>query len=317
MGDQLLPTVIHDDDLPGITAHHAACRRLALGEERQHYYRLWSKSLKLKHYRSIDRCTQVGADGQCEIIEGQAKCLTKTEFDARMLNERALHHDLFTLHYQPIVHLATGTVAGHEALARIQSGEQVIQPGRFLPYLLGSDLERPWLQVQLDQVQTALTSPGFVSFNLSGSALSWPTFDEMLKPYTPNPKLWFEVLEDATIGEHQIENLRFIRRLGHKVELDDFPTGKDPVGKMLRSAAMFDAVKLDRCVCHGVADDPDLLDFATSLIRWAKRKKLVIICEGIERRIDADVLLKLGADLGQGWLYGKPSAKQFGLSGGL
>ncbi|MEM9118501.1 MAG: EAL domain-containing protein [Cyanobacteria bacterium P01_F01_bin.56] len=307
MGDRLMPTLIHDDDLSQIAAHHDRCLGLGIGEERQVYYRMRSKSFEKLFYRSRDRCIRLGPDGTCDVIEGQAQCISEAEFDARKLIEHALHNDLFTLHYQPIVDLTTGEVKGYEALSRIEEAGRVVPPIHYLPSLLGSDLEQQWLEHELQQAVHALDYlDGFVSVNLSGSSLRWSFLPDLLKPHSPNPRLWFEVLEDATIGEAQTANLKFLRRLGHHIKLDDFPTGCDPVRKLL-SPATFDGVKLDRVVCDGVANDSDLREFTASLIALAKKKGLLVVCEGIEVQADADRLRELGADYGQGWYFGKPS----------
>src|SRR5882757_5814501 len=92
---------------------------------------------------------------------------------------RALAHDLFVLHYQPIVSLADGRIAHHEALVRLadEGDGRVIGPASFLPAAERYGLIREIDRMVLDKVAALLgderaPAGGAVAMNLSAVSLT-------------------------------------------------------------------------------------------------------------------------------------------------
>lgn len=308
LGDLVIEKLIHDDDLHRIEKHHQLCRTLALQQSKEIWFRQWGRKNTPLFCRSIDTCVLLDESGLCEVIEGVQSLVDVGEYDGRKIIERAISRDAFTLHYQPIVLMRTGEIVGHEALARIEFGGSEIAPWRFLPYILGTDLERAWLQQQLLQLIEALPKlPGFVSFNLSSSALAWDDFADVLAVVGGEPRIWFEIVEDAIGTPGQLENLQIIRKF-HRIEADDVPT-KSSIALML--AAELDGVKLDRSLSHGIHRNVVQYSFAKSIVEIAKQQGLSVVAEGIEDAKDARILQTLNPDIyGQGWLWGKAEPLQ-------
>ena len=317
LGGQAISTLIHEDDAHRIKEYIQNCRSLKLGQSLEIYYRLWTKELTLVFVRSTDSC--IAEDGKgCSLIEGKLDIISREIYDARKLSELAMRHQLFTLYYQPIVQLQTGATVGYEALARIQQGDVIVPPNKFLPAIIGSRLEIDWINSQLERVCYALEKlQGFISFNLSGCVLSSKDLPTLLHSHCckfQKERLWFEVAEDAIADSAQLSSMLLIRRMGHKLKLDDFPQGPNPVGRLMEFVqnpdGLFHAIKLDRTVCHGVASNKSIGDFARSLIEMAKKGGHLVICEGIENADDAKLLAECGADFGQGFLWEKPQPLQ-------
>ncbi|MEO1208614.1 MAG: EAL domain-containing protein [Cyanobacteria bacterium J06638_20] len=307
MGPGLIGKLLHDDDLLRCLEHHNLCRSLRLGQKQEIWYRMWSRSQRLLFCRSVDKCISIDSTGHCDIIEGQCYEMSREQYDGRKIVERAIARDAFTLHYQPIVDLATGEIVGHEALSRIEFDGAIVSPARFLPYLIGSDLEWSWVANQIELACSHLPRlDGFVSLNLSANMLNRKDLQTIFSCDGVG-RLWFEVVEDAIGEAQQIKNLHLIRRLGHNLEADDVPT-RSSLALILKAAKLFSAMKLDIEVCHLVADDALRAGIARSIISAARERGLMVICEGVQRPQDAELLLHMGATHGQGYRWGKPAA---------
>lgn len=152
---------------------------------------------------------------------------------------RALEHDLFVLHFQPIVSLADGSVSHYEALLRLAGGPdgELIAPGRFLPaaerYGLIGEIDR----MVLDKVVGLLGSePGLadvtVAINVSGLSVTdgsmLSRIDRTLALHGVDPaRLAIEVTETAAISDMQSARIfcAGVLSLGCALALDDFGAG--------------------------------------------------------------------------------------------
>src|SRR5664280_2077060 len=126
---------------------------------------------------------------------------------------RALAHDLFVLHYQPIVSLADGRVAHHEALVRLadEPDGSVIAPASFLPAAERYGLIREIDRMVLDKVAALLGSEtdargGGIAMNLSAVSLTdrdmLAHIQRGLKRHGVDPaRLILAVTETATISD--------------------------------------------------------------------------------------------------------------------
>jgi EAL domain-containing protein (putative c-di-GMP-specific phosphodiesterase class I) len=152
---------------------------------------------------------------------------------------RALEHDLFVLHFQPIVSLADGSVSHYEALLRLaeEPGGDLIAPGRFLPaaerYGLIGEIDR----MVLSKVAAMLGSePGLsgvtVAMNVSGLSVTdgsmLGSIDRMLSRHDVDPaRLAIEVTETAAISDMRSARVfcAGVLDLGCALALDDFGAG--------------------------------------------------------------------------------------------
>lgn len=315
MGDQVL-NIIHNDDRDRCIKHHDHCRLLSLGQQKEIWFRLWPKLKKDRMFepiftRSIDKCIQLDDQGLCRIIEGQQEPVHVAEYDGRKYIEKAFKENLFEVWYQPIVDLETNGIVGYEALSRIRIQGQILKPYRFLPYLIGSDLEIDWVTDQLKTIHEFLSiHKEFISLNLSNFILdSFSIQDVINSIQSDRDRLLFEVNEEAFGTDLQLSNLHFIKRLGHRLEADDVPQ-KSTIPLLMSDNQIFDAIKIDRSVCNGCSQNTVQSGVAKMLIDLAKKQNLLVVCEGIENNArgvrDAELLKRLGAQYGQGFLWGEP-----------
>jgi len=226
------------------------------------------------------------------------------------------------LHLQPIVDLAGGAVAGFEALVRWQHPERgLVPPGEFIPLAEESVLiNRIGLWI-LDAACAALarlnaldpTRRLFMSINLSGRQLNdpamLPAVDAALARHPVAPQqLKLEITESLLLQrlDEGLPLLEACRARGLRISLDDFGTGYSSLAYLHRLP--IDTLKLDRSFVLQLDSNEAGRKIVAAVIRLAHALDMDVITEGIERKEQIDTLKALGADLGQGYFFGRPAA---------
>ena len=68
----------------------------------------------------------------------------------------------------------------------------------------------------------------------------------------------------------------------------------------------FDELKIDQTYVRDIIDDPNDEAIVSSIIAIGKNLGLRIVAEGVETDSQAELLIKLGCSVHQGFLYSKP-----------
>jgi diguanylate cyclase (GGDEF)-like protein/PAS domain S-box-containing protein len=236
---------------------------------------------------------------------------------------KALAEQQFVLHYQPKVNLLTGELVGVEALIRWQHPTRgLLAPAEFLPFLDGTDLERPlgeWV-IRSALAQGAAWAraghPVTVSANISAAHLLQPGFCEYLRaqleqyPDLPAQRLELEVLETAALADMDlaVTVLQRCRLLGVHFALDDFGTGYSSL-TYLRKLPV-DLLKIDQSFIRDMLVDPDDLGIVEGVIRLAGAFNRPVLAEGVETLEHGAALLRLGCHLAQGYGIARPMPAQ-------
>ncbi|ACU75061.1 diguanylate cyclase/phosphodiesterase with PAS/PAC sensor(s) [Catenulispora acidiphila DSM 44928] len=237
--------------------------------------------------------------------------------------DRALAEGSFELYYQPIVWLDDGDIGGFEALVRWpQPDGTIIPPDEFIPLAEATGQILPlgrWiLRTATDQAArwnvTRLAqgvAPVKISVNVSAHQLRDPGFpDEVGKALTDaglDPAfLMVEATESSLIDRAgtALANLRTLTRSGVGVSLDDFGTGYSSLS-YLRDLPV-NTLKIDKAFVDGVPDEPRQTALVKGIIGIAKSLTLMVVAEGVETSQQRRALARMGADLGQGYLYARP-----------
>ncbi len=231
----------------------------------------------------------------------------------------SLESDELRAFYQPIVTIADGAVAGHEALLRWEHPEQgLLPPDRFLDLAESSGLIRPlgwWMLSQACQDAAAgsggLAPGGWVAVNASPSQLSRPgvaaDVARALEESGLAPsRLHLEITETAliTASETLTDELRELSRLGVRIALDDFGTGYSSLS-LLREFAV-DLVKIDKSFIDSVLTDRSSYAIVKAVLSMCHDMDIPTVAEGIETAPQRDLLAELGCSHGQGYLFGRP-----------
>ncbi|MFI6078236.1 putative bifunctional diguanylate cyclase/phosphodiesterase [Actinoplanes sp. NPDC051343] len=241
------------------------------------------------------------------------------ELAARL--KEALNAEQFSLVYQPIVHLETGTSTGAETLLRWDAGPDVgtVPPSEFIPIAEESGLIVPigrWvLRSALEQLASwRLAHPAAgsmrIGVNVAGRQLREPGFaaevrQALLDTGLPGPSLIIEVTETALLDDAvAIETLYALRELGVTLALDDFGTAASSLGLIL--TCPMTGLKLDRSFVENVTTASRPRAVARAVSQIAATLNLSTVAEGIETAEQAEVLRSMGYRFGQGYLYSRP-----------
>jgi diguanylate cyclase (GGDEF)-like protein/PAS domain S-box-containing protein len=233
---------------------------------------------------------------------------------------RGIAEGEFELYYQPIVALATGAVAGFEALMRWnRPGYERVAPDDFIPIAETSslicDLGRWALREACGQLAT-WTQQGLdpagelrIAVNVSARHVATPQFVDDIQTALATAgiapdRLELEVtettpLDDALSNTH----LAQLRALGICIAIDDFGTGYTSIGQLPSLPA--DTLKIDRSFIASA--DPRQRRLVPLIIEAAHTFDLRVVAEGIEDADTLQALRNLGCDTAQGYLIARPT----------
>jgi diguanylate cyclase (GGDEF)-like protein len=234
---------------------------------------------------------------------------------------RALVHEEFRVHYQPLVRFESSEVIGLEALLRWQHPEYgLVAADDFLAVAEDTGLIVPigaWvLREACAQAATWIAessdhSPLAVSVNLSARQLAdddlIATVEGALATSGLDPALLVLELTETTLmsdREHAVEVLQHLCDLGVRVGIDDFGTGQSSL-IYLRSLPVH-TLKIDRSFIEGLGRDPEGAAIVSAVVQLGHALGLSVTAEGIETPDQLAQLRALGCDLGQGYYFAHP-----------
>ena len=243
--------------------------------------------------------------------------MRRLDLDARLRG--AVRRNELVLYYQPIIDLRSGNPSGFEALVRWQQPEgELLLPAAFIPFAeesgLISEIGDHVLAVACAQLAewTSLSHglPPTISVNVSPRQLLDKQFpgrvESILAAHELDPAyLTLEITEGALIQDPELAagRLKQLRRLGVRIAIDDFGTGYSSLSYLQQFP--IDQLKIDRSFVATMLARPGL-SLAGAVIQIAHSLGITPIAEGIEKEEQAEALLRLGCDLGQGFHLGRP-----------
>lgn len=227
-----------------------------------------------------------------------------------------MDQDRLTSWFQPIVD-RSGRTFGHEALARGNGhdgapiGPQAMLQAAATPNLLAR-FDRQARMVAVREAGRAAL-PGRLFVNFVPSTIYDPqqclrsTVDAVERFGLDPESLVFEVVES-----YRIDDMAHLKRIfdsyrahGFGVALDDFGAGYATLEALFHLRPDF--VKLDKELGRRCATDRFCRRLVEEIVRLAHDEQIQVVAEGIEDP-DAFALLRdIGADLFQGWHFGRPA----------
>jgi diguanylate cyclase (GGDEF)-like protein/PAS domain S-box-containing protein len=251
-----------------------------------------------------------------------AQRMTETVAGRLTLENRlrqALDREEFVLHYQPKVNVATGQLAGAEALIRWNDPlTGLVPPARFIPILeetgLIYDVGR-WALHRAVADYLRWIRAGFaavrIAVNVSPQQLRHRDFVADIKLAVDiDPAaaagLELEITESMVMQDfkHNIVSLHAIRALGVCVAIDDFGTGFSSLSYL--SKLPVDTLKIDRSFIIGMDAGEQGSALVATIISLAHALKLKVVAEGVETSQQLELLKTLHCDEFQGFLFSKP-----------
>jgi diguanylate cyclase (GGDEF)-like protein/PAS domain S-box-containing protein len=251
--------------------------------------------------------------------EMHAAALERLTLDAEL--RRALEGDELTVHYQPIVDLASGRAWGAEALVRWQHPRRgLLTPESFLPTAeeagLVGRIDRRVLGLACEQAQAwRSSSPELADLALTVNVSAARLVDTDLVDHVRGvlagsglapSALVLEITEGAMMHDTDavVANLTGLKELGVRVALDDFGTGYSSLAYLRRFS--IDILKVDKSFTDSIGGDDDSAALAHAIIDLAQTLRLAPVAEGVERAEQRDRLIELGCRLAQGYLFARP-----------
>jgi diguanylate cyclase (GGDEF)-like protein/PAS domain S-box-containing protein len=264
-------------------------------------------------------CKRDGAGGY-RVFEAamHERVLERLELRAEL--QRAIEERQFELHFQPVVRLHDGSVAGVEALVRWHHPTRgLIQPGQFIPLAeemgliveLGRWVLRESCQHVARLLATGEAGPDFsLAVNLSVKQLQHPDViadvRAALEDSGIDPRmLVLEITETVLMADYELASRRLqqLKVLGVRIAMDDFGTGYSSLSYLSRFPV--DILKMDRSFLASNAS-PQAEGLAAAIVALGESLKLEVVAEGIELSGQYKALRDLGCDLGQGFFIARP-----------
>ena len=254
-------------------------------------------------------------------------------FDAEMKDERAdnvaLEADLrraidrheIEVHYQPLIHLPTGSIAGLEALARWNHPTRgALSPSEFIGMAEEAGLISEIGDLILGEAARQLgiwqrtlirNTAVYLAVNVSADQLSDTGFLDRLEAIISREglapqSLKIELTESVVMRfpERTRQLMAKLRAIGVGVACDDFGTGFSNLASL--RDLHFDTLKIDKSFIDAEALDARGGIILAKVVELAHSLGMVVVAEGIEDERQLDLLLDLGCDLAQGYLLGEP-----------
>jgi len=234
---------------------------------------------------------------------------------------RAIRDGELTVHYQPTIAVASGEIAGVEALVRWQDSTRgPVPPAVFVPLAEDLGLIHELGRQVMDEAcrQTAAwrrqfpTIPLSVSVNLSGRQLAREDLgDEILAILDSarlDPRALVLEMTESVLMEHTQENRDRLRRLkvmGIRLAIDDFGTGYSSLSYL--HGFPVDILKIDRSFVERLGAPGEDENLVRTIVSLGASLGLETVAEGVENYRQMLSLRRLGCTLAQGYYICRPS----------
>jgi diguanylate cyclase (GGDEF)-like protein len=253
--------------------------------------------------------------------------------------DRGLRHGELEVHFQPIMDIHSGEIAGAEALMRWNHPQRgIVPPEEFVPLAERTGMIERLGRLAFEQAagQTRdwlrtlpIPEEFFVSVNLSPSQLQTETLLADMRALVSQDRqvashLKLEITEGQVMAnpEHSAYMLSALKAMGLRIALDDFGTGHSSLSYLHRFPV--DTIKIPAPFVQ-MADDSGLahtqVPIIRSIVSLAMELDLLVIAEGVETLEEIERLQQLNCQYAQGFAFGaampgaefgKKLAAQFG-----
>ncbi len=238
----------------------------------------------------------------------------KTAHACRACRDGAELDFAFTMAFQPILDLATGTVWGYEALVRGPEGQGA---GTILDRVTDDTRYRFDQAARVKAIELAgrLFPPGGterLSINFMPNAVYEPnaciraSLEAARRVGFAHERIMFEFTENERFRDtaHVQNIVAAYRRHGFLTALDDFGAGF--AGLSLLANFRPDLIKIDMDLLRGIDADAGRQAIVAGLIAIARALGVTVLAEGVETAAECDTLHRLGVHLFQGYHFAKP-----------
>lgn len=265
-------------------------------------------------YRAKDAGGNQFAFFKSEMTRASARRLT---LDSDM--REAIYNGEFEVYYQPKIEVASGKVAGMEALVRWNHPTKgLVPPDQFIPLAEETGLIIPIGQWVLETAcrQTRLWhDKGLeclrVAVNLSANQFADPLLVETVAGTLETTRLdatslELEITESVIMKDvdHTAETFHRFADMGIRLAIDDFGTGYSSLSYLKRFP--IHSLKIDRSFVMDLETDNDDQAIVHSVGSLAQNLNLAVVAEGVETEFQYDFLKQVHCQFIQGFWFSKP-----------
>ena len=268
---------------------------------------------------ALNRATASGTSYEIFDPAMRQRALSRLQVETDL--RKAIDNSEFELHYQPIISLASGRIAGFESLARWRHPVRgLLNPVEFIPIAEDTgmivDLGRLTLAQSCKQMAEWLAhfgpaAPRFMCANLSSKEFA----DTDLMKGVSNilrvaglgsSHLKLEITESAFINDVPAAQvtLKRAQAMGIECSLDDFGTGYSSLSYLHRLDVA--TVKVDRSFVGEMGVGRSGSAMVRSIVALAHTLGLSVVAEGVETAEQFAELRKVGCEYAQGFYLSKP-----------
>ncbi|ELM3723476.1 sensor domain-containing phosphodiesterase [Edwardsiella piscicida] len=228
---------------------------------------------------------------------------------------RALQENALLLYAQPIVHREGQRY--YEILARLQDGEQLVLPGKFIPFITAFNLCAQFDLLIIENVVRHIHRAGLDSSSTCFSVNLMPLtlmqngvaaqIIALFERYQVRPQaVIFEITEQQYLLDENaaLETVRALRDYCFKIAIDDFGTGLSNYQRLKHLNA--DVVKIDGMFVKDIVSSSLDRLIIKSICDIARERQLQVVAEYVESREQMEILCSLGVQYLQGFLLGEP-----------
>ena len=219
--------------------------------------------------------------------------------------------------FQPQINLITRKIVGCEALIRWKDGDKFIPPDKFIPIAEQSGLAMSISEFALSESLAMIRRARLlnldiprVSVNLSPVEFESGDLLARVHMHLKNENclptdLMIEITETAAAREpdKMVSILSSLRKEGIKIAIDDFGSGYSSLAQLARLP--IDELKIDRAFVNALGQKGPFSGIAKMIVDLANSMQMEVVAEGVESIEQANMLIRLGAECGQGYLYAK------------
>jgi EAL domain-containing protein (putative c-di-GMP-specific phosphodiesterase class I) len=275
------------------------------------------KPFRLEHLESVVQTESVNSAKRVREQRDPSLAASKAGSPAaRVSLSTALERNWLDVQYQPKVDLAFNRALGAEGLARLNHpAHGRLGPASFLPGAGEADLDRLTEFVVLrafkdwEVVRKAGTNLR-LAVNAPVRSLAGARLIGLIRECRPSAEDWPGLIIEVTEGE-AIKDIEFTTEAAvqlriYKVQLaiDDFGSGYSSLARL--KELPFAEVKLDRSFVSGCSQDRTKRAMCEAVVDLARRFHITSVAEGVETTDDLQVLVDVGYDVAQGFLFARP-----------
>jgi len=270
-------------------------------------------SLELvRHAHAALHATKSAGRGSYRFYIEEFTQTTRSRLELRRRLHSALQRGEFTLVYQPQLNHLRQTV-GAEALLRWSVDGKPVPPDAFIPLAEESGLIVPiglWVFEAACRQVAQWRAEGWqvpvVSVNVSTIQLREPGFTQALLGVTQRTgvepaSLVLEITESQLLDESLYAIALDVKNAGFALSIDDFGTGHSSLIKLKRLPV--GELKIDKVFVRDIVVDPNDREICATVNALARTLGLEVVAEGVETEEQLQLLVKMGCQRFQGWLF--------------